>query len=84
LKLELDILQVTLPEGKTQVELIVELAAELADTNFMSSLHGLNVKINGRITTAMAMMLGHKLAHICKSVSIYDPKEKEYILAIWH
>jgi len=32
----------------------------------------------------MSLMLGHKLAHICKTVSVFDPKEKRYIVCVQH
>ena len=82
LKVENDILKIDLPEGKTQVELV-----EMMDNEFKGleeSFYGKDIKINGRITTAMALNLGHKLSHICKSVSIFDPKLNEYILAVHH
>ena len=47
-------------------------------------LYGKDLKVTGRITTGMAMMMGHELAHVCKSVSIFDPKENEYIRVISH
>ncbi len=77
-----DVLRVELPEGKTQGELIALCADEIK--NIESDCHGLEIKINGRLTTGMALLLGHKLAHICKSVSIYDPKEGQYFRAVWH
>lgn len=49
-----------------------------------NSFYGKDIKINGRITTAMSLFLGHYLAHICKSVSIFDPKENNYLLVIKH
>jgi hypothetical protein len=82
LRLEGSTLLVELPEGKTQGELIALCAEELKAIE--NSLHGLDVNINGRLTTGMALFLGHKLAHICKSVSIYDPKEGVYFKAVWH
>lgn len=82
LKLNDNILEVTLPEGKTQEELIQILGAELR--NLEDKLHGLSLQINGRITTGMSLFLGHKLSHICKDVSIYDPKDRIYVKAIWH
>jgi hypothetical protein len=81
-KLENDILRVELPEGKTQGELIALCAEELKKIE--SACHGLEIKINGRLTTGMSLFLGHKLAHICKSVAIYDPKEGVYFRAVWH
>jgi len=77
-----DILYVALPEGKTQEELIEECKKEISKIE--KELYGKEVKINGRITTGMALFLGHRLAHICKSVSIFDPKENRYIKAVWH
>ena|SRR3990167_528286 len=71
-----------LPEGKTQGELIEMARAEILQDGKV--LMGQHVFLNGRITTGMALMLGHELCHICKSVWIFDPKEKAYIRAIWH
>lgn len=59
-KLENDTIVVTLPEGKTQTQL-VEMAKEEIKT-VETSLYGKDIKLNGRITTAMALLLGHKLA----------------------
>jgi len=82
LRVEKDTLFVNLPEGKNQEELVSLCKTEIATIE--RSLYGKEVKINGRITTGMALFLGHKLAHICKSVSIFDPKENQYIRAVWH
>ena len=76
------ILKITLPEGRTQHDLIGICKEELA--NIQSAIYGKDVKINGRCTTAMALFLGHRLAHSCKSVSIFDPKDGTYVLSIWH
>ena len=81
-KLDKDILYVTLPEGKTQGLLMLQ--ANHSIDNISGELQGLDLKINGRVTTGMALILGHKLAHICKSVSIFDPKEGKYFVAIKH
>ena len=75
-------LEITLPEGLSQDEIITISAASLKAIE--EQLHGKNVQIYGRCTTALALMLGHKLAHICASVSIYDPKMAGYVLAIKH
>jgi len=77
-----DILYVTLPEGKTQEELIKQCKEEVS--RIEKDLYGKEVKINGRITTGMALFLGHRLAHICKAVSIFDPKENRYVKVVWH
>ena len=77
-----DLLFVTLPTGKTQEELILDAKSEIY--SLASSMYGKHIKINGRITTGMALMLGHTLAHICRSVSIFDPKENQYFLCISH
>jgi len=76
------ILRVELPQGHTQGELIELADRELAGIE--ESLHGSKVFINGRLTTGMALLLGHRLAHICKAVYIYDPKEGQYFKAVWH
>lgn len=80
LKVNGDILEVVLPEGRTQKELIEELKIEFSGIE--KELYGKDIKINGRITTGMALYLGHKLAHICRSVSIFDPKLNDYVLVI--
>jgi hypothetical protein len=80
--LENDVLNVTLPEGKIQSELIAMAKTEIRE--LAPKLYGLNIKINGRVTTGMAYLLGHELAHICKSVSAFDPKENQYFLCISH
>ncbi len=82
LELKNNILYVTLPEGKTQEELIKECKRKIRKIE--KDLYGKEIKINGRITTGMALFLGHKLAHLCKSISIFDPKENKYINAVWH
>lgn len=81
-KVENDVIVVTLPEGKTQSELIEIAKNEIV--NIEKDLYGKDVKLNGRITTGMALFLGHKLAHITKSVSIFDPKMNAYLTAISH
>jgi len=75
-------LEVSLPQGKTNEELLTLAAAELE--GLKSSFYGLNLKITGRITTHLAMFLGHELAHITKSVSLFDPKENVYFKVISH
>ncbi len=82
LNLQNNVLNITLPEGKTQQELLRMLAQEFEAIE--KELYGKEIKINGRVTTAMCLWLGHKLAHVCKSVSIFDPKENSYILVIKH
>jgi len=81
-ELDGDILWVKLPAGRTQEELVREAEKEIDE--MAEQLYGKNLKINGRITTGMSLMLGHKLAHICKTVSVFDPKEKRYIVCVQH
>ena len=83
LKLEDNLLKIDLQEGKSQDELVELLIKELSNT-FLEKMYGLEMNIFGRLTTGMAIVLGHKLAHICKSVSIYDPKQDKYVKVIWH
>ena len=82
LRLDNDILYIELPQGKTQAQLIDDLESEFSTIE--KDFHGKDIKLNGRLTTGMAMWLGHKLAHICKSVSIFDPKINGYIKVIEH
>ena len=78
------VLTITLPEGKTQAELVEDARAEIRSLIESGVLFGQEVKLNGRLTTGMAISLGHELAHVCKSVSIFDPKENAYVLCIKH
>ena len=80
--LEQDILRVELPQGMSMSQLNDMAKQEL--TAMTSSFYGKDIKVNGRCTTALAMLLGHELAHITKSVSIFDPKENDYVLVIKH
>ena len=82
LKLENDILYINLPQGKTQAQLMHQLKDEFIPIE--KEFYGKDIKINGRITTGMSLWLGHRLAHICKSVSIFDPKLNDYIKVIEH
>ena len=79
-----NVLSVELPSGKTMAELTVDCTAEIKAMVARGEFYGKDVKINGRLTTSMALVLGHELSHICKSVSIFDPKEGSYVLAIKH
>jgi len=78
------VLTITLPEGKTQAELVEDTRAEIRSLIESGVLFGQEVKLNGRLTTGMALSLGHELAHVCKSVSVFDPKENTYVLCIKH
>ena len=61
------VIRSALPQGFDQPDLI---AAALRDVaSFADQLHGKHAQINGPCTTGMALALGHKLAHIAKSVS---------------
>jgi len=79
---ETDILTVTLPQGVTQYQL-VDMTATMVDS-MKEQFYGKDIQVTGRITTAMAMVLGHKLAHVCKSVSMFDPKLNEFVMCIFH
>jgi len=79
-----DVLVVSLPTGKSQRELVKEAREEIREMIKKGCFYGKHLKVTGRITTGMAMVLGHELAHVCKSVSLFDPKENEYICVITH
>lgn len=83
-KLENEILSVDLPQGHTMQELNVLAREEISRMIAEGLFYGKDLKVNGRITTAMAILLGHELAHVCRSVSIFDPKEGQYVLCIKH
>ena len=73
-----------LPQGLSQQVLVNQAREELLTLEQTGILYGKHVNINGRITTGMALMMGHFLAHITKSVSIFDPKENLYVLCVRH
>lgn len=76
------VIRSALPQGFDQPDLI---AAALRDVaSFADQLHGKHAQINGPCTTGMALALGHRLAHITKSVSIHDPKLASYVLSVTH
>lgn len=75
---------VSMPASKTQQELISMGASEIDVIIKSRQLDGLDLVIDGAITTGVALMLGHKLAHIAKSVSINVPREKAVAIAITH
>jgi hypothetical protein len=83
-KLEDDMLSISLPEGKTQCQLVEDCKSEIRSLIASGMLYGKEVKLNGRLTTGMALCLGHELAHVTKSVSIFDPKENSYVLCVKH
>lgn len=83
-RLEGDVLHIELPQGKSQAELVKEAETEIDEIIKSGALYGKDLKINGRITTGIALMLGHKLAHVCRIVSIFDPKLNSYIVCIKH
>lgn len=74
--------EINLPQGKTMEEINMEAKEELEEVT--AKMHGYDVFVTGRCTTALAMMLGHEFAHVCKSVSIFDPKENQYVTVISH
>jgi len=78
------ILEFTLPSDKTQEGLIWQMNEELNSPLKVGVTFGKDVKISGRITTGMCLWLGHKLAHICKSVSIFVPQEDIFLTVIKH
>lgn len=81
------LLVIELPQGKTAME-ILQMAQEEFNSSSnsftVSRLYGKHVKVTGRITTGLAIWLGHSLAHICKSVSLFDPKENRFDVIISH
>lgn len=76
------VIRSALPQGFDQPDLIE--AAMRDVSGFAWLLHGKHTQINGPCTTGMALALGHRLAHVTKSVSIYDPKLASYVLAVTH
>ena len=77
-------LYISLPEGKTQTELVEVTKEFFSLEKNKEQLYGKNVVILGRVTTAMCLVLGHILAHITQTVSIFDPKTDNTVLVIKH
>lgn len=42
------------------------------------------LKINGPASLPVAMVLGHKLAHLFEAIACFDPKLNKYVVAISH
>ena len=78
------VLYVTLPEGRTMAELTRECSEQIRDVIMEKRVFGRDIRVYGRITTSMAMVLGHELCHVARSVSMFDPKENEYVECIKH
>lgn len=76
-------IEVVLPEGKTNAEILEIAKAELtAEKNCY--FFGNVIRITGRITTHLAMWLAHQLGHICKSMQLFDPKTNQFIQVFSH
>ena len=75
-------LETDLPQGLNNEQLLE--ATKSAVKLIEPELYGKKVFINGRITVVMALYLGHALAHICKDVNMFDPKENTYVRVIAH
>lgn len=75
-------LTVTMPEGFSNHQLLEIISTEVKDNQEI--FFGKEVIITGRLTTHLAMYLGHALAHITQAVYLFDPKRNEYILVIKH
>ena len=66
----ISVLYVTLPEGKTMAELTRECSGQIRDIIMQKRVFGRDIRVFGRITTSMAMVLGHELCHVARSVSM--------------
>ena len=78
------VLEIILPENHTAAELVELADIELKGLISEGRFYGMNVRIFGRLTTGMAMSMGHLLAHVCKSVEMFDPKENRFYKVISH
>ena len=78
------VLYVTLPEGRTMAELTRECSEQIRNIIMEKRVFGRDIRVYGRITTSMAMVLGHELCHVARSVSMFDPEENEYVECIKH
>lgn len=78
------VLTCTLPQGKSGQELVNEARTAIQEIAKSRVTFGKDVVIDGRITGAVCLAIGHELAHICKSVSITAPMEGSSILCISH
>lgn len=73
-----------LPQGLTAKQLTDFARNDIREVIANGGTFGKVVRLNGRMTTGMCLLMGHELAHISKSVEIFDPKEGEYYRVIWH
>jgi hypothetical protein len=78
------IIEVALPllDNRKQEELLEIVTIFFIDN--IEALYNTHVKFIGRLTVAMAMSIGYLFSSICKSVSIFDPKENKSIEIINH
>ena len=81
-----DVIQLnfTLPKGYTAEELAIALKAELIPIVESGVTFGKVVRLYGRMTTGMAAVLGHELAHVSHSVMMFDPKSNDFYTVVWH
>lgn len=73
-----------LPSGFTAKELADATRSEITELVKQKVTYGKIIRLYGRMTTGMTAVLGHELAHISKSVEIFDPKEGYFYQVIAH
>jgi CRISPR-associated protein Csx3 len=76
-----DLLRVGFGEPATGDAVVRAIADQLKTLDLSG---GKLVLVDGRISAAGAMVLGHHLAHLYGAVAMFDPKVGGYILAISH
>ena len=78
------VLEIELPSGCSAEELLNLCNTDVDKLIKDGLFFGKDVFITGRITTYLSMSLGHKLAHVCKSINLFVQQENNYILVIKH
>ncbi|MBW4598962.1 MAG: CRISPR-associated protein Csx3 [Calothrix sp. FI2-JRJ7] len=47
-------------------------------------LHGAVLKVNGAASLPVGFALSAELAHVVKAIAVFDPKLKQYVVAVTH
>ena len=73
-----------LPQGHTAKELADATKVQIADIIKSRVTFGKVVRLFGRMTTGMAAVVAHELAHVSKAIEIFDPKENCFYRVVGH
>ncbi len=80
-----NVLRVGFGESATNEQIICDAGARLDKLIQTGALGGGKLlKVNGPASMPVAMLLGHKLAHLYETVACYDPKLTHYVVVSTH